>query len=359
MGITYRTEYETRTRDVPIERSIPGNHSNDSGDGIDSEPSRRYGNNLNRHGRYHAQGGYITSDSSDDAHFYNVTEYVTEEYQVAKKVPEVSVNSVPYQVARTDYVTEEFTVETLEPYEVAVEVPYTVERQVPYTVTHEVPYVVTEKVPYTVYNKVPYEENFSVPYEVTQRVDYTVIKKVPFITSSQVEVTEYEKEPYTIEKKFEQTEWDKAFFTVTIDEPYVVELWEHYTAQIQVPYEVTNIRDLTVWEIEEYTVSQEVPFVVENPTIVTDIQQEAYTEIEQIERPNDLPRDIQLAAARQANGASTSGSVQARVVNQGASSTIIRGSAAGAAGSSAGSSAGNGGSQNLISGSNRGYYGQW
>jgi len=91
-------------------------------------------------------------------------------------------------------------------------------------------------------------------------------------------VTEYEKEPYTVEKKFEMTEWDKAFYTVTIDEPYVIELWEHYTAQIQIPYEVTNIRELTVWEIEEYVISQEVPFVVENPTIVTDIQQESYTE---------------------------------------------------------------------------------
>jgi len=53
---------------------------------------------------------------------------VTEEYQVAKKVPVVQINSVPYQVARTDYVTEEFEVETLEPVEVAREVPYTVSR---------------------------------------------------------------------------------------------------------------------------------------------------------------------------------------------------------------------------------------
>jgi len=59
---------------------------------------------------------------------------VTEEYQVAKKVPQVNVNSVPYQVARTDYVTEEYEVNSLEPIEVAREVPYTVSRQVPYEV---------------------------------------------------------------------------------------------------------------------------------------------------------------------------------------------------------------------------------
>lgn len=100
---------------------------------------------------------------------------------------------------------------------------------------------------------------------------------MPYIVSEQVAVTEYEKEPFHVEKKFEQTEWDKSFYTVTIDEPYVTELWEHYTAQIQIPYEVTTVRDLTVWEIEEYTVTQEVPLVVENPKIVVDIQQEAYT----------------------------------------------------------------------------------
>lgn len=31
--IFYKTEYETRTRDVPVEREIPGYHSHDSGDG--------------------------------------------------------------------------------------------------------------------------------------------------------------------------------------------------------------------------------------------------------------------------------------------------------------------------------------
>ena len=61
-----------------------------------------------------------------------MTEYETEEYQVAKKVPVVTVEQVPYQVAKTEYVTEEYEVETLEPREVSREVPYTVERQVPY-----------------------------------------------------------------------------------------------------------------------------------------------------------------------------------------------------------------------------------
>ena len=131
--VNYVTEYETRTRDVPVERVRLGYHSNDSGDGVESEPGHGHGHGFRGHrghGRYHAQveGGYITSDSSDDAHHYTVTEYVTEEYQVAKKVPVVQINSVPYQVARTDYVTEEFEVETLEPVEVAREVPYTVSR---------------------------------------------------------------------------------------------------------------------------------------------------------------------------------------------------------------------------------------
>ena len=36
--VTYETEYETRTRDVPVEREVVGAWSNDSGDGIDSEP---------------------------------------------------------------------------------------------------------------------------------------------------------------------------------------------------------------------------------------------------------------------------------------------------------------------------------
>ena len=53
---------------------------------------------------------------------------MTEEYQVAKKVPVVTIESVPYQVAKTDYVTEEYEVETLEPVEVSREVPYTIER---------------------------------------------------------------------------------------------------------------------------------------------------------------------------------------------------------------------------------------
>ena len=36
--VTYATEYETRTRDVPVERTVVGEHSNDSGDGVESEP---------------------------------------------------------------------------------------------------------------------------------------------------------------------------------------------------------------------------------------------------------------------------------------------------------------------------------
>jgi hypothetical protein len=40
---------------------------------------------------------------------------VTEEYEVAKKVPVVTTESVPYQVAKTEYVDEEYEVETLVP----------------------------------------------------------------------------------------------------------------------------------------------------------------------------------------------------------------------------------------------------
>ena len=36
--VTYVTEYETRTRDIPVEKEVVGSWSNDSGDGIDSEP---------------------------------------------------------------------------------------------------------------------------------------------------------------------------------------------------------------------------------------------------------------------------------------------------------------------------------
>merc|ERR1712060_952137 len=116
------------------------------------------------------------------------------------------------------------------------------------------------------------------------------------------------------------------------------------------------------------------PSSFENPTISVDLQQEAYTETVLVERPNDLPRDIQLAEARQALGASTSGSVQPRVVNEGVSSTIIGGSnglllddgllldgaslgGARLSGSSSGSL--NLGS-NVISAANRdSYYGRW
>ena len=38
-AIKYRTEYETRYRDVPVERYAHGQVSNDSGDGKESEPS--------------------------------------------------------------------------------------------------------------------------------------------------------------------------------------------------------------------------------------------------------------------------------------------------------------------------------
>lgn len=34
----YRTEYETAYRSVPIEKTIVVNHSDDSGDGVESEP---------------------------------------------------------------------------------------------------------------------------------------------------------------------------------------------------------------------------------------------------------------------------------------------------------------------------------
>ena len=154
--ITYNVEYETRTRDVPVEREIVGEHSNDSGDGVESEPELivsaqeladrqaasgevlvldgglqggllrgddlLLGDSLG-HGAGRGLGlglgglagkwaqtaaPYGTADSSDDTHVYTVTEYVTEEYQVAKKVPVVTIEQVPYQVAKTEYVTEEY-----------------------------------------------------------------------------------------------------------------------------------------------------------------------------------------------------------------------------------------------------------
>ena len=154
--ITYEVEYETRTRDVPVEREIVGEHSNDSGDGVESEPelivsaqeladrqaasgevlvldgglqggllrgdALLLGDSLG-HGAGRGLGlglgglagkwaqtaaPYGTADSSDDTHVYTVTEYVTEEYQVAKKVPVVTIEQVPYQVAKTEYVTEEY-----------------------------------------------------------------------------------------------------------------------------------------------------------------------------------------------------------------------------------------------------------
>jgi hypothetical protein len=40
-NITYVTEYETRTRDVPVDKVLVGEHSNDSGDGVESEPGYR------------------------------------------------------------------------------------------------------------------------------------------------------------------------------------------------------------------------------------------------------------------------------------------------------------------------------
>ena len=59
---------------------------------------------------------------------------MTEEYHVPKKVAVVESKSVPYQVARTDYVTESYEVETLEAYQVEKQIPYTVEKQVPFEV---------------------------------------------------------------------------------------------------------------------------------------------------------------------------------------------------------------------------------
>ena len=196
--INYELEYETRTRDVPVEREVIGHHSNDSGDGVESEPEevisaqelaerqaaadaanaaaaqaaiqaaadavaggflvdgnfgggalllgdrtlgaaagnglagRGLGRGLSLGGHSWAQVGdyakFATADSSDDTHVYTVTEYVTEEYQVAKKVPVVTIEQVPYQVAKTEYVTEDYEVETLEPVEVTREIPYTVKR---------------------------------------------------------------------------------------------------------------------------------------------------------------------------------------------------------------------------------------
>ena len=40
----------------------------------------------------------------------------------------MTIEQVPYQVAKTEYVTEEYEVETLEPVEISREIPYTVER---------------------------------------------------------------------------------------------------------------------------------------------------------------------------------------------------------------------------------------
>lgn len=37
--IVYVTEYETRTRDVPVERTVIAHHSNDSGDHRESDES--------------------------------------------------------------------------------------------------------------------------------------------------------------------------------------------------------------------------------------------------------------------------------------------------------------------------------
>ena len=52
----------------------------------------------------------------------------------------MEIEQVPYQVAKTEYVTEEYEVETLEPREVSKEVPYTVQRQVPYEEEVEIAY---------------------------------------------------------------------------------------------------------------------------------------------------------------------------------------------------------------------------
>ena len=133
------TEYDSRVRDVPVEVVKHGAHSNDSGDGYDSDEYGR-GRDLNadipvtvrKGGRDHywAQDGYgyYTNDSSEDEHYYTLTDYVTEEYHVPKKVAVVDSKSVPYQVATTEYVTEEYAVETLEAYQVEKQIPYTVER---------------------------------------------------------------------------------------------------------------------------------------------------------------------------------------------------------------------------------------
>ena len=154
----YQTEYDIRTRDVPVTTYVDGYKSYDSGDGVESEPGYGYaapvyepapvyaapaydplpsygyngygdlgiGNLFGGHGHAHAQveSGYYTSDSSDDYHQYPVTTYVTEEYKVPKKVPVNVTTEVPYQVATTVYEKEAYTVDHLVPYEVAVEVPY-------------------------------------------------------------------------------------------------------------------------------------------------------------------------------------------------------------------------------------------
>ena len=78
--ITYVTEYESRTRDVPVDKYVAGKHSNDSGDGVESEPAPRGGYGHGHHHHAQVEGGYATADSSDDHHHYTVTEYVTETY---------------------------------------------------------------------------------------------------------------------------------------------------------------------------------------------------------------------------------------------------------------------------------------
>ena len=165
--VTYETVFETMTRQVPVERQEIGAHSNDSGDGVESEPeqvifsdalsryqtndatinlknqnnssitsenpSTPFGRDMLRSylDRYKwAQTNYwnkfATADSSDDYHVYTVIEFVDEEYEVSKKVPVVTIGSVPYQIAKTEYITEEIEVENLEPVEVATKVPYTI-----------------------------------------------------------------------------------------------------------------------------------------------------------------------------------------------------------------------------------------
>ena len=174
--VTYDIEYETRTRDVPVEREVVGYFSNDSGDGVESDPEvvvsaeelearqaaadaaaaaaaqaqadalaagtlvlddlhgdlvlldaghHHHGLGGHHHhglGAHQLVGGhglglglglgaraldygwaqtgdyakFATADSSDDEQIFTVTDYVTEEYQVAKKVPRVTVESVPY-----------------------------------------------------------------------------------------------------------------------------------------------------------------------------------------------------------------------------------------------------------------------